>query len=168
MLVLGIDPGTRITGYGLVRSEGSSLECAEFGVVKNAASLSSQECYARIFEGIEEILKSYAVDTVAVESQFFSKNAHTALKIGEARCAAIMPAALRRIEIREYAPMRVKKAVVGIGSATKEQVQAMVLNMLQIRDRNMLPDASDALAIAVTHVHALKYDNALNLAGDKR
>lgn len=167
MLVLGVDPGTRVTGYGLVRYEGNKLECVEFGVVKNSATLSSEECYARIYEGIDELMKSYAVDCVAVESQFFAKNAHTALKIGEARCAAIMPAALRRIPIREYAPMRVKKAVVGIGSATKEQVQTMVVRMLQIKDTKMFKDASDALAIAITHVHAKEYSDLLTPAGNK-
>lgn len=159
MLVLGIDPGTRVTGYGLVRSEGNVLECAEFGVIKNSAALPLIECYARIFEGIDEIVKSYDVSTVAVESQFFYKNARSALKIGEARSAAVLPAALRRIPVMEYSPTRVKKAVVGIGAATKEQVQGMVKNMLKIKNEKMLPDASDALAIAITHIHALKYPN---------
>ncbi|MBO7542813.1 crossover junction endodeoxyribonuclease RuvC [bacterium] len=157
MLVLGIDPGTRITGYGLIRSEGSALECAEFGVIKNSQSLPLIECYARIFEGIDEILKGYDVSTVAVESQFFYKNARSALKIGEARSAAVLPAALRRIPVMEYSPTRVKKAVVGIGAATKDQVQGMIKNMLKIKNERMLPDASDALAIALTHIHALKY-----------
>ena len=115
MLVLGIDPGTRVTGYGLVRSEMGAMECAEFGVIKNSANLPLVECYARIFEGIDELLKSYDVTTVAVESQFFYKNARSALKIGEARSAAVLPAALRRIPVMEYSPTRVKKAVVGIG-----------------------------------------------------
>lgn len=159
MLVLGIDPGTRVTGYGLVRSEGNVLECAEFGVIKNSAALPLIECYARIFEGIDEIVKSYDVSTVAVESQFFYKNARSALKIGEARSAAVLPAALRRIPVLEYSPTRVKKAVVGIGAATKEQVQGMVKNMLKIKNEKMLPDASDALAIAITHIHALNYPN---------
>lgn len=162
MLVLGIDPGTRVTGYGLVRSEGNVLECAEFGVIKNSASLPLIECYARIFEGIDEILKSYDVATVAVESQFFYKNAHSALKIGEARSAAVLPAALRRIPVLEYSPTRVKKAVVGIGAATKDQVQSMIKNMLKIKNERMLPDASDALAIAMTHIHALKYPQPLD------
>ncbi len=167
MLVLGIDPGTRVTGYGLVRSESGVIECAEFGVIKNSASLPLVECYARIFEGIDELLKSYDVTTVAVESQFFYKNARSALKIGEARSAAVLPAALRRIPVMEYSPTRVKKAVVGIGAATKDQVQAMVTNMLKIKDTRMLPDASDALAIAITHIHALKYGQTINDAEEK-
>jgi len=167
MLVLGIDPGTRVTGYGLVRSESGVMECAEFGVIKNSASLPLVECYARIFEGIDELLKSYDVTTVAVESQFFYKNARSALKIGEARSAAVLPAALRRIPVMEYSPTRVKKAVVGIGAATKDQVQAMVTNMLKIKDTRMLPDASDALAIAITHIHALKYGQTINDAEEK-
>lgn len=167
MLVLGIDPGTRVTGYGLVRSESGAMECAEFGVIKNSASLPLVECYARIFEGIDELLKSYDVTTVAVESQFFYKNARSALKIGEARSAAVLPAALRRIPVMEYSPTRVKKAVVGIGAATKDQVQAMVTNMLKIKDTRMLPDASDALAIAITHIHALKYGQTIIDAEEK-
>ena len=167
MLILGIDPGTRVTGYGLVRSESGVMECAEFGVIKNSASLPLVECYARIFEGIDELLKSYDVTTVAVESQFFYKNARSALKIGEARSAAVLPAALRRIPVMEYSPTRVKKAVVGIGAATKDQVQAMVTNMLKIKDTRMLPDASDALAIAITHIHALKYGQTINDAEEK-
>ena len=130
MLVLGIDPGTRVTGYGLVRSESGVMECAEFGVIKNSASLPLVECYARIFEGIDELLKSYDVTT-------------------------------------EYSPPRVKKAVVGIGAATKDQVQAMVTNMLKIKDTRMLPDASDALAIAITHIHALKYGQTITDAEEK-
>ena len=167
MLVLGIDPGTRVTGYGLVRSEMGAMECAEFGVIKNSASLPLVECYARIFEGIDELLKSYDVTTVAVESLFFYKNARSALKIGEARSAAVLPAALRRIPVMEYSPTRVKKAVVGIGAATKDQVQAMVTNMLKIKDTRMLPDASDALAIAITHIHALKYGQTITDAEEK-
>ena len=167
MLVLGIDPGTRVTGYGLVRSEMGAMECAEFGVIKNSANLPLVECYARIFEGIDELLKSYDVTTVAVESQFFYKNARSALKIGEARSAAVLPAALRRIPVMEYSPTRVKKAVVGIGAATKDQVQAMVTNMLRIKDTRMLPDASDALAIAITHIHALKYGQTITDAEEK-
>ena len=156
MLVLGIDPGTRVTGYGLIRFENNVMECAEFGVIKNSASL------PLIFEGIDEILKSYDVATVAVESQFFYKNARSALKIGEARSAAVLPAALRRIPVLEYSPTRVKKAVVGIGAATKDQVQSMIKNMLKIKNERMLPDASDALAIAMTHIHALKYPQPLD------
>ena len=162
MLVLGIDPGTRVTGYGLIRFENNVMECAEFGVIKNSAALPLIECYARIFEGIDEIVKSYDVATVAVESQFFYKNARSALKIGEARSAAVLPAALRRIPVLEYSPTRVKKAVVGIGAATKDQVQSMIKNMLKIKNERMLPDASDALAIAMTHIHALKYPQPLD------
>ena len=92
MLIMGIDPGTRTTGYGIVRSEGDSLVCVEYGAVQNAAKLTVYECHARIYEGILKLMREYSITAVATEAQFFSKNVRTALRIGEARSVALLPA----------------------------------------------------------------------------
>jgi len=161
MIILGIDPGTRTTGYGLVREEHNSLSCIEYGAIKNPARLNAWECHLRIADGIEKIIREYQIDCVAVESQFFYKNARTALRIGEARSVALLPATRAGIPITEYAPKRIKKALVGTGSATKEQVQHMVRTVLNVKEKITPEDAADALAIAICHFHGLQLQSLL-------
>jgi len=153
MVIIGIDPGTRTTGFGIIKSEGSSLACIEYGAIANPQRLTPWECHARIFEGIEKLVREHRIDAAAVESQFFAKNARTSLKIGEARSAALIPITRARIPITEYAPKRVKQAVVGFGGAQKDQVQHMVHTLLNLRAEIKPEDASDALAIAICHAH---------------
>lgn len=161
MIVLGIDPGTRITGYGLVRDDHNVLTCIEYGAIKNPASLDAWKCHLKITDGIEKIIREYQIDCVAVESQFFFKNARTALRIGEARSVALLPVTRAGIPIAEYTPKRVKKAVVGTGTAQKEQVQHMVRTLLNIKDTITPEDAADALAIAICHIHGQHLQNML-------
>ncbi len=161
MVVLGIDPGTRSTGYGIVRQEGASLSCVEYGSIQNKASLSVWQCHLSIADGIAHIVNEYSIDCAAVESQFFFKNPQTALRIGEARSVALLPVTRAGIAISEYSPTRVKKAVVGSGKARKEQVQHMVRTMLNLKSAVSPDDAADALAIAICHLHALHYRQLL-------
>jgi len=156
MIILGIDPGTRTTGYGIIRDEDGKISCIEYGAIKNPQKLNAWECQLRIFDGISKIVQEYAIDAVAVESQFFYKNARTALRIGEARSVALLSATRAGIPIFEYAPKRVKQAVSGTGTARKEQVQLMVGVLLNISGKITPEDAADALGIAITHVHARK------------
>ena len=153
MIIMGIDPGTRITGYGIVNDRNGITSCVEYGAIKNPAKLTSWECHLRIYDGISEIIKEYKLDAVAVESQFFYKNAKTALKIGEARSVAILPATRAGLPVNEYSPTRVKKAIVGTGKATKAQVQLMIQKILCISEKVQPEDAADALGIAVCHLH---------------
>jgi len=157
MIILGIDPGTRTTGYGIIRDEDGKISCIEYGAIKNPQKLNAWECQLRIFEGISKIIQEYKIDAVSVESQFFYKNARSALRIGEARSVALLPATNAGIPIFEYTPKRVKQAVVGTGTARKEQVQHMVGALLNISDKITPEDAADALGIAITHAHNNKF-----------
>jgi crossover junction endodeoxyribonuclease RuvC len=161
MLVIGIDPGTRSTGYGIVRIDGAQITCVEYGAIHNVARLSVWECHVRIYDGIAKLTQEYAINAAAVESQFFFKNALAVLRIGEARSAAMLPLTRAGVPIAEYAPRRVKQAVVGHGSATKPQVAAMVMTLLKLRVPIEPEDASDALAIALCHAHTRRIEERM-------
>jgi len=162
MLVIGIDPGTRSTGYGIIRVDGPRITCVEYGAIQNAARLSVWECHVRIYDGIAKLTQEYAVNAAAVESQFFFKNVLAVLRIGEARSAAMLPLTRAGVPIVEYAPRRVKQAVVGRGSATKPQVAAMVMTLLNLRAPIEPEDASDALAIALCHAHTRRIEERMS------
>lgn len=150
---MGIDPGTRITGYGIIRETNGIISCIEYGAIKNPQKLSVWECQLKIFDGISKIISEYKIDAVAVESQFFSKNPDSTMKIGAARSVALLPASRAAIPITEYTPKRVKKAIVGTGNATKAQMQLMIQKILNIKEKIVPEDAADALGIAVCHLH---------------
>ncbi len=155
MIVLGVDPGTATTGYGVVARAGdgavSLLEC---GIVRTAATSPLPLRLRAIFEGIVEVLERTRPDVVAVESAFYAKNARTALVLGHARGAILLAATLRELRVAEYAPAEVKNAVAGTGRATKEQVQFMVQRLLRLKDVPRPADAADAVAVALTHCFA--------------
>ena len=155
MIVLGIDPGTATTGYGVVARAGdgavSLLEC---GVVRTEPSSPLPLRLRTIFEGVVEVLERTRPDVVAVESAFYAKNARTALVLGHARGAILLAATLRDLRLAEYAPAEVKNAVAGTGRATKEQVQFMVKQLLRLKDVPRPEDAADAVAVALTHCFA--------------
>lgn len=153
MLILGIDPGTRITGYGLIRVRDRDYEAVDFGCIRPPQKLMSHERYLAIFEAIEHLLEKYGPDMVSIETQFFHKNAQSAMKLGMARCAAILAALKRRIQVYEYAPRKAKLAVVGNGGASKLQVQAMIRILLKLERLPEPEDAADALALAICHAH---------------
>lgn len=151
--VLGIDPGSIVTGYGVVhKAEGGRLIHVCNGVLRlDAAGPLSERLYG-IYKGLSGIMEEHRPDAVAVESVFFSKNAKSAILLGEARGAALLTAAACGIAVFEYAPRAVKLAVSGYGNATKEQVGKMVGLLLKTPEPEM-SDASDALAIAVCHIN---------------
>ncbi|HEX9107989.1 MAG TPA: crossover junction endodeoxyribonuclease RuvC [Longimicrobiales bacterium] len=155
MIVLGIDPGTATTGYGVVARAGdgavSLLEC---GVVRTEPATPLAIRLRAIFEGVVEVLERTRPDVVAVESAFYAKNARTALVLGHARGAILLAATLRDLPIAEYAPAEVKSAVAGTGRATKEQVQFMVKQLLRLKDVPRPEDAADGVAVALTHCFA--------------
>ena len=159
MLILGIDPGTRTTGYGIIRHERGAATCIEYGTVENPDKLTVWECHVRIYDGIARLVQEYKFDAAAVESQFFFKNPLTALRIGEARAVAMLPATRAGVPIFEYAPARVKQSVAGRGAARKEQVQAMVKTLLGLKEPIGKADAADALAIALCHIHSKRFES---------
>ena len=152
-IILGIDPGTRITGYGLIQQRGHQLIPIDFGCIRPPTKSPIEKKYLAIFEGIEALIEKYRPKALAIETQFVYKNVQSALKLGMARAAALIPAAKANIPIFEYAPKRAKKAVVGTGSASKEQVQKMLQMLLALSEPPTPEDAADALALAICCAH---------------
>ena len=150
-IILGIDPGSRITGYGVIRQTGRQLTYLGSGCIRT----NTTELPARlklIYAGVCEIITQFSPDFFAIEQVFMAKNADSALKLGQARGAAIVAAAEAGLEIAEYSATQVKQAVAGTGGANKEQVMMMVMHLLKLTQKPQI-DASDALAIALCHAH---------------
>jgi crossover junction endodeoxyribonuclease RuvC len=155
-IILGIDPGTRVTGYGLIKLKFNGFEALDFGCIRPPANADFSQKYLIIFNAIEELLDRFSPDAVAVETQFMYKNAQSSMKLGMARGMAILAAAKRKISLYEYAPKKAKLAVVGNGAASKEQVQKMIQLLLHLPSLPEPEDAADALALALCHAHTLK------------
>lgn len=150
-VVLGIDPGTAILGYGAVAVEGDALRALNFGAVTTPASLPPSTRLLMLFEGLCRVIDLVHPSEVAVEQLFFARNVQSALAVGQARGVALLAAAQRGLPISEYTPLQVKQAVAGYGRATKEQVQNMVQVMLGLDHIPQPDDAADALAVALCH-----------------
>lgn len=149
--IIGIDPGSRITGYGVIESDGIRSRHITHGTLR----LKGDELPPRlgqIFAGIGQIIDEFQPAVMAIEQVFVSKNPASALKLGQARGAAICAAVSRQLSVVEYTPTRIKQAVVGVGRAEKEQVQHMVQLILKLAERPVT-DAADALAVALSHAH---------------
>lgn len=156
-IILGIDPGTRITGYGVIKVRHPLIEPIDFGCIKPPTDLDLPARYLALFNSLEKLLDLYTPSAVAVETQFVYKNVQSALKLGMARGVVIIAAARRGIPIFEYAPKKAKLAVVGNGSASKEQVQKMIQLLLKLPELPEPEDAADALALAICHANSVKY-----------
>ena len=153
MRVLGIDPGSRRTGYGVCDFSNSEIQYVCSGVIK----LPSSDIPNRlkiIFQEVTQIIEGYKPTHMAIEEVFFAKDPRAALKLGQARGAAIVAGTMLGLSIGEYSPKRVKQAVVGTGSADKNQVQMMVMHLLSLTGKPS-EDAADALAIAICHCHSI-------------
>jgi crossover junction endodeoxyribonuclease RuvC len=156
MRVIGIDPGTAITGWGVVEGDGDSLEMIAAGVVTTSAGTPLPQRLQIIYRDLTEILKQWQPETSAVEELFFSKNAKTALAVGHGRGVAMLALAEAELSITEYKPLEVKQAVTGHGRADKRQMQQMVKLLLSLDDIPRPDDAADALAVAICHVHSAR------------
>ncbi|MEF8787980.1 MAG: crossover junction endodeoxyribonuclease RuvC [Planctomycetota bacterium] len=152
MKILGIDPGTRICGYGAIESSGNQLRTLDFGTIRCTDGDVPHRLKA-IYEGLTEIIRRMEPGAVAVEKAFYGKNPNTAIKLGQARAVALLAAAEADAEIAQYPPATVKKSVVGNGRAQKDQVQLMVSRLLGLAESPSPQDASDALALAICHSH---------------
>ncbi|KAA9133501.1 crossover junction endodeoxyribonuclease RuvC [Marinihelvus fidelis] len=151
MRILGIDPGSRRTGVGIIEVSGREVVPVCYGVIR-AGDGDFPERLRTIFEGVRDLVRENRPDEVAVESVFVAHNAASAIKLGQARGAAICAAIERSLPVAEYAPRAVKQAVVGRGAADKAQVQHMVRVLLELKE-NPVEDAADALAVALCHHH---------------
>ena len=152
LIVLGVDPGTAVTGYGIVVRDGAGkVSLRECGVIRTAARAPLPGRLRDIYEGIVEVMDRNAPDAVAVEGVFYGKNPRTTAVLGHARGAILLAAALRQLEVAEYPPAEVKSAVAGTGRATKEQVALMVAQLLRLREPPRPGDAADGVAVALCH-----------------
>ncbi|WP_026840789.1 crossover junction endodeoxyribonuclease RuvC [Citrifermentans bremense] len=153
MIILGIDPGSRKTGYGIISKQGNRLIHVDNGAIFTQSAKDFPERLEKIFTGLSEIIAQYRPEVVAVEDVFLAKNAQSALKLGQARGAAIVAAVNVGLPVHEYTAMQVKQAVVGTGRAEKAQVQQMIKALLNLPEVAQ-EDASDALAVAICHAHS--------------
>lgn len=156
MIIIGIDPGTQITGYGIIRVEGPSFRAVDYGCIKPPAKHKLSDRYLIIHEGVEELLEIHKPHALVVETQFVQKNIQSAIKLGMARGVIIIAAKKRKIPVYGYAPTEAKRAVTGNGSASKFQVQGMVKALLGLMEVPEPEDAADALSLAICHAQSYK------------
>lgn len=154
MFVLGVDPGTATTGWGLVRERAGRLEALEYGVITTPKELPLARRLLIIYEELGRLITRHRPDAVAVEQLFFNRNIRTALAVGHARGVVLLAAAAAGLPVAEYTPPQVKQAVAGYGGADKHQMQAMVRLVLGLAEPPHPDDAADALAVAICCVHS--------------
>ncbi|MEO1049435.1 MAG: crossover junction endodeoxyribonuclease RuvC [Bacteroidota bacterium] len=150
-IILGLDPGTSVMGYGLISVKGQQLKLLQFGVIHLNKYTSHELKLKKIFDRVLSLLEEYHPDEVALEAPFYGKNVQSMLKLGRAQGVAMAAALSREIPIMEYAPKKVKSSVTGNGNASKEQVAEMLMTLLHFKKTPKLLDATDALAVAVCH-----------------
>ncbi len=153
MRILGVDPGSGSTGYGIIESDGSRHTAVRYGAIKTDSRIPFHKRLLKIHEGLSEILARERVDVLAVEEVFHAANVQSALKLGHARGVVLLVAAQQDIPVAEYSPLEIKSAIVGYGRAEKQQVQGMVRFLLQLPEIPTPDDAADALAVAICHSH---------------
>ncbi|HUT15610.1 MAG TPA: crossover junction endodeoxyribonuclease RuvC [Anaerolineae bacterium] len=154
MLVLGIDPGTAITGYGIVRYDGDTLEPVTYGVITTSTGSPLALRLRHLHRELQELIEGYHPTEASVEELFFARNARSALAVGHARGVILFALADAGLPVHEYTPLQVKQAITGYGRATKEQMQKMVRVLLDLETIPRPDDAADALAVAICHAHS--------------
>jgi crossover junction endodeoxyribonuclease RuvC len=157
-VIIGIDPGTRITGYGIVVHDEEGMRAVDYGCIRPPVSLKLSERYLIIYNGINHLLDTFSPDVLVIETQYIDqrKDVQSIIKLGGVCGFIIVSAKSRGIPIFQYAPTQAKLAVVGQGKASKSQVQRMTQHLLQLKEMPQPEDAADALALALCHAHAAK------------
>ncbi|HOX39554.1 MAG TPA: crossover junction endodeoxyribonuclease RuvC [Candidatus Brocadiia bacterium] len=159
-IVMGIDPGSRVAGYGVLRKMRRGIETVAFGVVTAKGNDRGRRLKS-IFDGLQAVIAERRPDCISIEETFYGKNVKAAIMMGEARGVAVLTAALNNVPVVEYSPREVKKAVVGMGSAHKEQVQQMMKSLLRLDAIPEPEDAADALALAFCHCNRLAFEEKI-------
>jgi crossover junction endodeoxyribonuclease RuvC len=154
VIILGIDPGYAIIGYGILKFEGNSFQILDYGSIETKAGTEFSDRLKRIYLGMKELIEIHKPDAVAVEELFFNKNTKTAMKVSHGRGVILLSGALNNIDVFEYTPLQVKQAVCGYGRADKNQVQQMVKMILGLNEVPKPDDTADALAVAICHGHS--------------
>ncbi|MDR3269981.1 MAG: crossover junction endodeoxyribonuclease RuvC [Peptococcaceae bacterium] len=154
MLILGVDPGTAIMGYGVIEQQANKLRALRYHCWRTKAHTPPEERLLTLYQEMTELLSEIPVDQVAVEELFFNRNTTTALSVAQARGIVLLAAAQRGVPVFSYTPLQVKQAVVGYGRADKRQVQHMVKALLGLSEIPNPDDTADALAVAICHAHS--------------
>lgn len=161
MIILGIDPGIAIVGYGVVEYKNNKFRVIDYGAVTTPAHMPTDKRLELVYKGIDILVKNYNIDEVAIEELFFNKNVKTAITVAQARGVTMLACTHNGKPIYEYTPLQVKQGVVGYGRAKKTQVQEMVTSILRLKEVPKPDDVADALAIAVCHAHANRLEKTL-------
>ncbi len=161
MKVMGIDPGTAITGFGVIESDNDEVTLLESGALKTVERSPIGERLAFIYRGLSEVISRYQLDAVAIEQPFVAKNVRSALAVGRAQAMAILAAANQGIRVYEYTPAQVKQRVADFGASSKEQIQEMVRLQLKLSEVPQPNDVADALAVALCHLSEIHLQNLL-------
>ncbi len=156
MIIIGVDPGTINTGFGIIEFSRNNFKAIDHGIIKLPTAASLANKLDIIYRELNKLLQLYRPDELAIETAFYGKNVQSAMKIGYARGVSILASVHNKIPVSEYSPREVKKSVVGNGAASKEQVQYMVTHLLSIKKKKMPFDESDALAVALCHSFRIK------------
>jgi crossover junction endodeoxyribonuclease RuvC len=168
MLILGIDPGTSVTGYGILESDGSAHHCLHCGAVKLSCRQPIPQRLLALHQKIAELIKAYPVEALALEDLFYAVNVKSALRLSQARGVIMLAAAENKIPVFEYSPLEVKNAVVGYGRAEKMQVQQMLCRILGLPEPPEPNDVADALAVAVCHAQSHKVREKMRAAAQRQ
>lgn len=164
-VILGVDPGTRITGYAIIQTDGYRYRALDYGCIRLPLSASFATRVSLLFDEINHLFTSHPIDVVSIEGQYVHKNAQSALKLGMAKGVVLLAATKRRLPIHEYSPKQAKLSATGKGNATKEEVQKMIQTIFQLASPPTPIDAADALALAFCHFH---YQKSKQLHEEKR
>ena len=162
MCILGIDPGTATTGYGIIKETRTGVESLDYGIISTSPEVSMEKRLLKIYQEIKKILILHRPDSCAVEKLFFRRNVTTAISVGQARGVILLAMAEENISLAEYTPNEIKQAVAGYGAAGKRQIQIMVQTILNLEEMPKPDDAADALAIAICHLHSGRIMDLIN------
>ncbi len=162
-IILGMDPGTNLMGYGIIHSRKNKLDLIQYGIIHLKKYETHELKLKKIFDRVLSIIDEFNPDEVAIEAPFYGKNVQSMLKLGRAQGVAMAAVLYRNVPIKEYAPKKVKQSVTGNGNASKEQVARMLQNLFRFKDIPKMLDATDALAVALCHL----YQDKVSIPGKK-
>lgn len=157
MIILGIDPGTATTGYGVIEKKKKSVKFIACGCIKTSSKLSDEKRLSIIHKDLKKLIKKYKPNQIAVEKLYFGDNAKTAMVVGQARGVILLGAAQAKLPVSEYTPLQVKIAITGYGRAEKKQIQRMVKVLLNLKKIPRPDDAADAVAVAICHANTCRF-----------
>lgn len=162
MIILGIDPGIAIVGYGVIEYKGNKFKVIDYGAIATPAGMKVKDRLKIIYDGVIDIIQEHKPDCIAIEELFYNNNAKTVINVAQGRAMPYLAAANTNLEIYEYTPLQVKQAVVGYGRAEKKQVQQMTKMLLNLEKIPKPDDTADALAIAVCHAHSFRMNQKID------